>query len=104
MRLSMNSSRFSLRIPRLPSATGPDATFPTADFLSAGSAFVWFRALSTWSPILTRIRSWSFLALREITDEILPADAVAWRGWYKDKGAAKRAQFAALDWWQVRGD
>jgi hypothetical protein len=51
-----------------------------------------------------RMRNWSFMALQEITDENLPADAAAWRSWYKDKGDAKRAQFTALDWWQVRGD
>ena len=51
-----------------------------------------------------QMRSWSFMALREITDENLPADAVAWRSWNKDKGDAKRAQFTALDWWQVHGD
>ena len=51
-----------------------------------------------------QMRSWSFLALREITDENLPADAVAWRSWYKDRAAAKGAQLAALDWWQVHGD
>jgi hypothetical protein len=44
------------------------------------------------------------MALREITDENLPADAAPWRAWYKDKGDAKRAEFTALDWWQVRGD
>ena len=51
-----------------------------------------------------QMRNWSFMALREITDENLPADAVAWRSWNKDKGDAKRAQFTALEWWQVRGD
>ena len=51
-----------------------------------------------------QMRNWSFMALREITDENLLADAVAWRAWYKDKGDAKRAEFTALDWWQVRGD
>jgi len=51
-----------------------------------------------------QMRDWSFMALREITDENLPADAVAWRSWNKDKGDAKRAQFTALEWWQVRGD
>ena len=50
------------------------------------------------------MRNWSFMALREITDENLPADAVAWRSWYNDKAYTKRAQFEALDWWQVRGD
>lgn len=52
----------------------------------------------------TRMRSWSFLALREITDEHLPPDAAAWRRWYAGNAAAKQTQFATLDWWQVRGD
>jgi hypothetical protein len=51
-----------------------------------------------------QMRNWSFMALREITDENLPADAVAWRSWNKDKGDAKRAQFTTLEWWQVHGD
>jgi hypothetical protein len=51
-----------------------------------------------------QMRNWSFMALREITDENLPADVASWRSWYKDKGDAKRAQFTALEWWQVRGD
>ena len=51
-----------------------------------------------------QMRRWSFLTLQEITDESLPADAAAWRNWYKDKADAKRAQLTALDWWQVRGD
>jgi hypothetical protein len=51
-----------------------------------------------------QMRNWSFLALREITDENLPQDAAAWRRWYDDKASTKTAQFAALDWWQVRGD
>ena len=52
----------------------------------------------------TQMRNWSFMALREITGENLPADAAAWRNWYRDKGEARRAEFAGLDWWQVRGD
>jgi HEAT repeats len=51
-----------------------------------------------------QMRNWSFLALREITEENLPSDAAAWRRWYDDKASAKQAQFAALDWWRVRGD
>jgi hypothetical protein len=51
-----------------------------------------------------QMRNWSFLALREITDENLPPDAIVWRHWYQEKGPSKQAQFAALDWWQVRGD
>lgn len=51
-----------------------------------------------------QMRNWSFLALREITDENLPSDATLWRNWYQRNGASKASQFAALDWWQVRGD
>ncbi len=51
-----------------------------------------------------QMRNWSFLALRGITDENLPSDAAAWRNWYNEKAPAKLAEFAALDWWQVRGD
>jgi hypothetical protein len=51
-----------------------------------------------------QMRNWTFLALREITDENLPADAVAWRRWYQDHGTEKMAEFEKLDWWQVRGD
>lgn len=50
------------------------------------------------------MRSWSFLALDEITDENLPADAAAWRSWYGQHGAGKLAQFEQLEWWQVRGE
>jgi hypothetical protein len=50
------------------------------------------------------MRNWSFLALQEITDENLPSDAAAWRRWYDDNASTKGAQFAALDWWRVRGD
>jgi hypothetical protein len=45
-----------------------------------------------------------FLALQEITDENLPADAIAWSRWYREHGAEKMAEFERLDWWQVRGD
>jgi hypothetical protein len=51
-----------------------------------------------------QMSSWCFLALREITGENLSGDADAWRRWYDAKGPIKRAQFEALDWWQVRGD
>jgi HEAT repeats len=50
------------------------------------------------------MRNWSFLALREITDENLPADASAWRDWYTQHGAEKMAEFEQMDWWKVRGD
>ncbi len=51
-----------------------------------------------------QMRNWSFLALREMTDENLPADASAWRTWYTQHGAEKLAEFEGQDWWRVRGD
>jgi hypothetical protein len=51
-----------------------------------------------------QMRNWAFLALREITDEALPADASAWQDWYTQHGAEKKAEFEQLDWWKVRGD
>jgi hypothetical protein len=51
-----------------------------------------------------QMRNWCFMALREITDENLPADAMAWSRWYQDHGAEKMAEFERLEWWQVRGD
>ena len=51
-----------------------------------------------------QMRNWCFMALREITDENAPADALAWSRWYQDHGAEKMAQFERLEWWQVRGD
>ncbi|HXN96111.1 MAG TPA: HEAT repeat domain-containing protein [Candidatus Acidoferrales bacterium] len=51
-----------------------------------------------------QIRSWTFLALQEITDENLPADALAWSRWYQEHGSEKIAEFERLDWWQIRGD
>ena len=51
-----------------------------------------------------QVRSWSFLALQEITDANIPADALAWNRWYADHGTEKMAEFERLEWWQVRGD
>ena len=51
-----------------------------------------------------RMRGWSLLALREITDMGLPGEAGSWNNWYRDRGAEKLAEFQKLDWWQVRGD
>jgi hypothetical protein len=51
-----------------------------------------------------QMRSWTFLALQEITDENLPADALAWSRWYREHGSEKMAEFERLDWWQVHGD
>jgi hypothetical protein len=48
--------------------------------------------------------NWTFLALQAITDAAVPADASAWRDWYAQHGAEKRAEFEQLDWWKVRGD
>ena len=56
-------------------------------------------------PQTTQVmRGWSYMALREITDESLPADASAWRNWYTHHGAEKMAEFQQMDWWKVRGD
>lgn len=51
-----------------------------------------------------QMRSWSFLALQEITDANVPADPLAWNRWYADHGAEKMAEFERLEWWQVRGN
>ena len=51
-----------------------------------------------------QMRNWCFLALQEITDENLPADAMVWSRWFQEHGAEKMAEFERLDWWQVRGD
>jgi len=63
-----------------------------------------FLDLATDPRTTPQMRSWSFLALQEITDESLPADAMAWSRWYEEHGAEKMAAFERLDWWQVRGD
>jgi len=51
-----------------------------------------------------QMRNWTFLALQEVTDENLPADALAWSRWYQEHGSEKMAEFERLEWWQVRGD
>lgn len=51
-----------------------------------------------------QMRSWSFMALQEITDANVPADALAWNHWYADHATEKMAEFERLEWWQVRGD
>jgi hypothetical protein len=60
--------------------------------------------LTADSQTAPQMRNWAFLALREITDETLPADASVWQDWYRQHGAAKLAEFERLDWWRVRGD
>ena len=51
-----------------------------------------------------QMKSWSYMALREITDANVSVDPGAWRNWYRDHGSEKVAEFKRLDWWQVRGD
>ncbi len=51
-----------------------------------------------------KMRNWTFMALQEITDQTLPADASAWQDWYTQHGAEKMAEFEQSDWWKVRGD
>jgi hypothetical protein len=51
-----------------------------------------------------QMRSWSFLALHEITDANVANDASAWQSWYDQHGSEKLVQFEQADWWQVRGD
>ena len=60
--------------------------------------------LASDSSTPPQMRSWSFLALREITDENLAPDAAAWSRWFADHGAERLAQFQQADWWQIRGD
>jgi hypothetical protein len=51
-----------------------------------------------------QMKTWSYMALREITDASLPNDPQAWNRWYGQHGAGKLAQYERLDWWRVRGD
>jgi HEAT repeat protein len=61
-------------------------------------------ALAQEPQTTPQMRNWTFLALAEITDEHLPADASAWERWYNDHGLDKMAEFERMDWWRVRGD
>jgi hypothetical protein len=63
-----------------------------------------FIDLAMNSRTTPQMRNWCFLALQEITDENLPADAIVWSRWYQEHGAEKMAEFGRLDWWQARGD
>jgi len=63
-----------------------------------------FIALAGDSNTSPQMRRWSFLALQEITDENLPANAPAWSAWYTQHGSEKMIQFEAQNSWQVRGD
>jgi len=60
--------------------------------------------LATDSQTTPQMRNWAFMALREITDQSLPADPSAWQDWYTQHGAEKMAEFEHADRWRVRGD
>ena len=51
-----------------------------------------------------QMKTWSYMALREITDANVASDPQAWRIWYQAHGSEKMAEFERLDWWKVRGD
>jgi hypothetical protein len=63
-----------------------------------------FLALAENPGTNSQMRSWSFLAMQEITDAALPSNAASWRQWYRDHGAEKMAEFQKIPQWQVRGD
>jgi hypothetical protein len=63
-----------------------------------------FIDLAMDSRATPQMKNWCFLALQEITDASLPADALAWSRWYQEHGSEKMAEFERLEWWQVRGD
>jgi hypothetical protein len=60
--------------------------------------------LASDSQTSPQMRNWAFMALTEITDQTLAADASAWQAWYTQHGAEKMAEFEQADWWKVRGD
>jgi hypothetical protein len=60
--------------------------------------------LATNPSTSAQTKGWCFMALREITDANVPANADAWRSWYVAHGAEKLAEFEKSDWWKVRGD
>lgn len=51
-----------------------------------------------------QMRSWCFMALREITGANLPDDPVAWNHWYSDRGREVLSNFHRLPWYQLQGD
>jgi hypothetical protein len=61
-------------------------------------------ALAQDSQTTPQMRNWTFLALTEITDQHLPADASAWERWNNEHGLDKMNEFEQMDWWRVRGD
>jgi hypothetical protein len=52
----------------------------------------------------TTTRSWVYQALREISNQTLPNDVGAWRGWYEMSGAQKTQEFRQGDQWAVLGN
>ena len=60
--------------------------------------------LSADPTLAPQMRSWTFMALNGITDASVPADTEAWKAWYAQHGEETARQFAALPWYQVRGD
>ena len=60
--------------------------------------------LSGDPSISAQMRNWVFMALNEITDAHVMANAEAWRNWYQEHGSNKEEEFARLQWYQVRGD
>jgi hypothetical protein len=63
-----------------------------------------FIALAGDAHTSPQMRRWSFMALQEITDQNLPANAPAWSAWYAQHGGEKMSQFEAQNSWQIRGD
>jgi hypothetical protein len=49
-------------------------------------------------------RSWVYQALREITNQYLPNDPGAWRGWYEHSGAERAQLFRQGEQWSVLGN
>lgn len=60
--------------------------------------------LAAQQNLSPQMRNWCFMALREITNENSPSDAISWNRWYAEHGAERMAEFERLEWWQVRGD
>jgi len=60
--------------------------------------------LAADSQATPQMRNWTFMALREITDQPLASDASVWQDWYAQHGTEKMAEFERADWWRVHGD
>ncbi len=51
-----------------------------------------------------QMRTWCFMALREITGASLPDGSRAWNQWYVEHGQETLEDFQRQPWYQVRGD